>query len=122
MRAITTAAVEKFIKDGVPVGKPYATLRCGDRLSLRLQLTGSASWHFIYRAKGAGRGKSPITITIGPWPTIGVKTATEEARRLAGEVASGRDPRAQMREAKRRERAVVTVALDDYEAWITAAD
>ena len=54
MRAITTAAVEKFIKDGVPVGKPYATLRCGDRLSLRLQLTGSASWHELSPIFGDG--------------------------------------------------------------------
>ena len=37
---------------------------------------------------------------------------------LAGEVAAGGDPRADIRETKRRERAMVVAALDDYEAWI----
>jgi integrase len=111
VRAITTAAVEKFIKDRVPDGKPHVTLRSGDGLCLRVLRSGSASWQFVYRLKGGGRREPQRTVTIGAWPAIGVKTATEEARRLAGEVASGR-------EAKRRERAVVAVALDDYQAWI----
>jgi integrase len=118
MGVITTAAVEKFIKAGVPEGKPHVTLRSGDGLCLRVLPTGAASWQFVYRLKGGGRRVPQRTVTIGAWPAIGVKTATEEARRLAGEVASGRDPRAQIREARRRERAVVSVALDDYEAWI----
>jgi integrase len=116
--AITTAAIDKFVKEGVPDGKRHVELRSGDGLCLRLLPSGSASWQFVYRVKGAGRREPQRTVTIGAWPAISVKTATEEARRLAGEVASGRDPRAQIREAKRRERAVVSVALDEYEAWI----
>jgi integrase len=117
--SITITTVEKFVKSGVPEGKPHITLRSGDGLCLRVLPSGAASWQFVYRLKGGGRREPQRTVTIGGWPAIGVKTATDEARRLAGEVASGRDPRDQIREAKRRERAVVTVALDDYEAWIT---
>jgi integrase len=116
--AITTAAVEKFVKAGVPEGKPHVTLRTGDGLCLRVLPSGAATWQFVYRLKGGGRREPQRTVTIGSWRAIGVKTATEEARRLAGEVASGRDPRAQIREAKRRERAMVSFALDSYEAWI----
>jgi integrase len=117
--AITIAAVEKFVNAGVPAGKPHVTLRSGDGLCLRLLPSGSASWQFVYRVRGAGRREPPRTVTIGVWPRVSVKTAIDESRRLAGEVAVGRDPRAQIREAKRRERAAVAVALDDYEAWIT---
>jgi integrase len=116
---ITTTEVEKFVKAGVPDGKPHATLRSGDGLCLRLLPSGSDSWQFVYRLKGGGRREPQRTVTIGAWPAIGAKTATEKARLLAGEVARGRDPRAQIREAKRRERAVVAIALDDYQAWIT---
>ena len=53
--------------------------------------------------------------------TIDVRQAAEEAKRLAGEVAARRDPRADINEAKRRERAVVAAALDAYEKWTVAA-
>jgi integrase len=119
MVAITITMVEKFLKAGVPEGKPHLTLRSGDGLCMRLLPSGSASWQFVYRVRGAGRREPQRTVTIGAWPAVGVKTAIDEARRLAGEVASGRDPRAQIREAKRRKRAVVSMALDDYETWIT---
>lgn len=37
---------------------------------------------------------------------------------LAGKVAGGEDPRAQIKDQARRERAVLSAALDEYEAWI----
>jgi integrase len=117
MAAFTTAIVERFIKAGTPAGKPHVTLRDGSGLCLRLLPTGAASWHFVYRLRGAGRSGTQKTVTLGGWPAIHVRRAKEEAKRLAGEVAGGQDPRADIREAKRRERAIVSAALDDYKQW-----
>jgi integrase len=118
MTALTTTAVERFIKRGVSRGKPHASLRDGSGLCLRLLPTGVASWQFVYRLRGAGRAGTQKTVTLGSWPAIDVRHAAEEAKRLAGEVAARRDPRADINEAKRRKRAIVVTALDDYEAWI----
>ena len=118
MAGLTTTTVERFIKAGTPLGKPHATLRDGGGLCLRLLPSGAASWQFVYRLRGAGRSGTQKTVTLGSWPGIDVRKAAEEARRLAGEVAAGRDPRAEIRAAKRRERAVVALALDDYGEWV----
>ena len=102
----------------MPAGKPHATLRDGSGLCLRLLPIGSEPHGSSSIACAAlGRSGTQKTVTIGAWPALDVRKAAEEARRLAGEVAAGRDPRAEIREAKRRERAVVAAALDDYEAW-----
>jgi integrase len=118
-RKFTTAVVEAFIKAGVTAGKSYEPLSDGSGLCLRLYLTGTTSWLFIYRLRGAGRSGTQKYISIGAYPAVDVRKAAEEARRLAGEVAAGRDPRADIRETKRRERAVVAAALDDYKTWGT---
>jgi integrase len=118
MAAFTIAAVERFLKAGVPEGKPHATLRDGSGLCLRLLRSGAASWQYVYRLRGAGRVETQKTVTLGAWPAVDPRKAAEEARRLAGDVAAGRNPRAEIREAKRRERTIVAAALDDYEAWI----
>jgi integrase len=118
MAAFTTTAVERFRKAGVPHGKPHATLRDGSGLCLRLLPSGAASWQFVYRLRGVGRSGTQKTVTLGAWPAIDVRNAAAEARRLGGEVAAGRDPRADIREAKRRERAIVALALDDYGQWV----
>jgi integrase len=120
MAAITTTAAERFIRTGVPPGKPHVTLRDGAGLCLRLLPSGAASWQFVYRLRGAGRSGTQKTVTIGAWPAVDARRAAEEARRLAGEVAARRDPRADILEAKRRERSIVATALDDYEAWTTS--
>jgi integrase len=117
MATFTTTAVERFIKAGVPGEKPHTSFRDGSGLCLRLLPSGAASWQFVYRMRGAGRSGTQKTVTLGAWPAVDARKATEEARRLAGEVAAGRDPRADIRETKRRERAVVAAALDDYETW-----
>ena len=49
MATFTTTAVERFIKSGVPMGKPHTSLREGRGLCLRLLPTGAASWQFVYR-------------------------------------------------------------------------
>jgi hypothetical protein len=66
---------------------------------------------------GLGRAGTPKTVTIGAWPAVDVEKARREARALAGKVAERGDPRAEIREKKRRDRAVLAPALDDYEKW-----
>jgi integrase len=120
MAGFTATAVERFVRAGVPAGKPHATLRDGSGLCLRLLPSGSSAWQFVYRLRGVGRSGTQKTVTLGAWPSLDARKAAEEAKRLAGEVAAGRDPRADIRETKRRERAVLGSALDDYEAWTTS--
>ena len=120
MAAFTTTSVERFIRTGVPEGKPHASFRDGSGLCLRLLPSGAASWQFIDRPRGVGRSGTQKTVTLGSWPAIDVRRAGEEAKRLAGEVAARRDPRADINEAKRRERALVAAALDAYEKWTVA--
>jgi integrase len=116
--AITRDAVERFVRAGVVAGKPHASLRDGTGLCLRLLPSGKASWQFVYRLNGLGRAGTPKTVTIGGWPAVDVEKARREARALAGKVAERGDPRAEIREEKRRERAVVAAALGDYEKWV----
>jgi integrase len=118
MAVFTTTAVERLVKAGVPDGKSHVTFRDGTGLCLRLLPTGKATWQFVYRVRGLGRAGTQKTVTIGSWPVIEVERARKEVRTLAGKVAGGGDPRADMREAKRRCRAVVAALLDDYEKWI----
>jgi integrase len=115
---ITKETVGKFIKDGVPEGRPHATLRAGNGLALRLLPTGSASWQFVYRLPGLGRAGTQKTVTLGKWPEVDVKKAAELAKVHTGKVAAGADPRADIREEKRRERAVIGKALEEYEEWL----
>jgi integrase len=120
MAIFTTTAVERFVRAGVPEGKPHASLRDGSGLVLRLLPTGAASWQYVYRMRGLGRAGTQRTVTIGSWPAVTCMKAIAEARTLAGKVASGNDPRAEIREAKQRERTILAAALDDYEVWLTS--
>ena len=81
MAAFTTTAVERFIKSGVRMGKPHASLRNGRGLCLRLLPTGAASWQFVYRLRGAGRSSTQKTVTIGAWPAL---DRDRERRKWAG--------------------------------------
>ena len=79
MAAITKDDVERFVRTGVPTGKPHVSLRDGTGLCLRLLPTGKASWQFVYRVSGLGRIGTPRTVTIGPWPAVDVEKARREA-------------------------------------------
>ena len=116
--AITKDGAERFIRAGVPAGKPHATLRAGNGLALRLLPSGHATWQFVYRVRGLGRAGTQKTVTIGAWPAVDAKEAEGQARRFAGKVAGGSDPRADIREDKRRKRAVVETALSEYQTWL----
>jgi integrase len=117
---LTKTTIQKFLSGGVPDGKSQTVLWDGAviGLGLRLRLGGAASWMFTYRPKGASRTEPPRRVTLGQWPGVTLDAARTAARVKAGEVASGRDPAAELRDERNRERRVVAKALDDYEQYL----
>lgn len=73
------------------------------------------SWIFVYRPPGSGRSVSPQKIGIGAWPAVSVDAARRAAQIEAGRIARGENPAAERRESKRKEKATVAAALDEYE-------
>ena len=118
MAQVSAASAEKFIRAGVPAGKPHVSLRDGSGLVLRLLPSGVATWYFVGRLPGAGRAGTQRMVTIGRWPTIDFVTAKRLAAEIGGKVAGGIDPAAERREKLRQARTRLPVALADYEAWL----
>lgn len=115
---LTKTMVENAVAAGLPDGKAHMMLWDGARtgLGLKLRSTGAASWVYTYRPRGAGRGVASRTVTLGRWPDIGVDKARAAAEVHIGKIALGSDPAVEMRTERRRERAGLRLALDDYEA------
>lgn len=84
-------------------------------LGLRVRSGGSKSWVFLYRPAGAGRSMASQRVSLGKFPAVSLAAAREAARKFSGQVASGRDPAVERREAKRREKATLETALNSYE-------
>lgn len=82
---------------------------------LRCLAGGAKTWIYVYRPEGGGRGISSQTLKLGSWPNVSVDDARKAARVFAGTVAHGRDPAAERREERRRQKATLQTALDDYE-------
>jgi Arm DNA-binding domain len=82
---------------------------------LRCLSGGAKTWIYVYRAGDGGRNAPSQTLKLGSWPTVSVEDARRAARIQAGAVAHGRDPAAERREERRREKATLQIALDDYE-------
>ena len=101
----------------VPTGKKQVILWDGSVVGfgLRCYASGAKTWIYVYRAAGGGRKVQSQIFTLGSWPTVSVEAARKAARVHAGAVAHGRDPAAERREERRRERATLRIALDDYE-------
>jgi integrase len=114
---LTKAKIEKFILAGMPDGKTQAVLwdSAVTGLGLRLRAGGSASWMLTYRPRGAGRSETARKLTLGAWPSVSLDAARAAARAKSGEIALGRDPAAERRAERTRERRIVSQALDDYE-------
>jgi integrase len=114
---LTKAKIEKFISAGVPAGKSEAVVwdSAVTGLGLRMRQTGSVSWLFVYRPKGAGRSETSRKVTIGSWPSLSLDAAQAAARMKAGEVASGADPAASLRAERSRERRILRATLDEFE-------
>jgi integrase len=89
-------------------------------LGLRVRSSGSKSWVFFFRPAGAGRSVPSKRVSLGKFPAVSLAAAREAGRKLAGQVASGRDPAVERRETKRRERATLEAALSSYERNLEA--
>ena len=73
-------------------------------LGLRCLRGGAKTWIYVYRGGGGGRKTVSQTLRLGSWPEVSVDAARKAAQRHAGAVAHGRDPAAERREERRRER------------------
>ena len=89
-------------------------------LGLRVRSSGAKSWVFVFRPVGAGRSAAPRRVLLGKFPAVSLAAAREAARKFSGQVASGRDPAVERREAKRREKAALATALTAYERNLEA--
>ena len=100
-RALTEAVVRDA---AVPPGAKFATLRdpMVSGFFVRCYESGRRTFFFEYRPLGAGRAAASRTMMIGTYPTVSLKKAREIARAHAGAVASGQDPAAERRAARRR--------------------
>ena len=69
--------------------------------AVRILPSGARTFWFAYRTAGGRSGKNRM-VRIGTWPTVSLADARKAARKLAGQIADGKDPAAARAEAKRR--------------------
>jgi integrase len=81
----------------------------------RIRPSGGRTWIVAYRA-GRSRLAPKKRFTLGNVSVLPLGEARRLARTKLGEVATGRDPAAEVRQKARRERASLAPALDAYEA------
>ena len=84
-------------------------------LGLRCLPSGAKTWIFAYRSADGGRRANSQRLRLGSWPEVSVDIARKSARGHAGAVAHGRDPAADRREERRRDKATLRLALSTYE-------
>src|SRR5215207_8282565 len=64
-------------------------------LCLRVMASGFRSWTFRYRPKGAASLKR---VTLGPYPTLSLSQARDQAGRLRVAVREGANPQGELRD------------------------
>lgn len=88
---------------------------------VRARPSGAKTFIFAYRA-GGGRSARKQRYTIGKYGTLTLERARKDALRLAGDVASGRDPQAERiarrQERQRNELTVGTIAEEFIEKYV----
>ncbi|MEI7608733.1 MAG: integrase arm-type DNA-binding domain-containing protein [Rhodospirillaceae bacterium] len=105
----------------VPEGKTEHRLWDMKQPGLALRIGARAkTWVVVYRIDGAGRSRAPQTYRLGAFPAVSVADARRAAKAKMGEVARGNDPAGEKREQRRKEKATLAVALDDYEGALKA--
>ena len=117
---LTRTIIEDAIARGLPTGKAQTVLwdaRCVG-LGLKIRASGVHSWVYVYRPRGAGRSEPSKTITIGGWPVVTLDIARAKATALAGQTAEGKDPSAELRKARTREKRILSAAIEGYVASI----
>ncbi len=88
------------------------------QLVLRVSPAGRKSFSYQYFSVGVTRNRR---ITIGEYPAVRLKKARDQARELAGQIASGRDPAAERAEEKaktQQERSEVRTFDDVAELYL----
>ena len=117
----TPTLTERRIKAALAAGVARRhVLWSGDipGFGLKLWPSGSASWIYLYRPKGARRGTPASTLTLGGWPAVSLADARVAARIYAGKIAMGADPAAERRRQRAEPRRLLGKALDDYDAYL----
>ena len=92
-RHLTDPGIEKIAK--APKGKRIERFDSGaDGLALRITDRGKKTWCISYHFPDDSGGIKHHRYTIGPWPTIGIAQAREEARKVKEQAKAGIDPKA----------------------------
>jgi len=82
-------------------------------LGVRVLPSGSKTFWFMYRPRGAGRSANSRMVKINTFGTISLADARNTARDLAGQVSRKEDPAAERQEAKRRDSSTLRALLAD---------
>ena len=85
------------------------------RFGVRAYPSGRKTYLVTYRSGGGGRKAPQRKLALGDVDSISLADARKVAKQRLGEVAAGGDPSAARHEARRRERALLSAALDRYE-------
>jgi integrase len=98
MKAVIT---DKLIRALITKGQPHEpisdqTLR---GFGIRVSKVGSVSFFAMARRRGGGR--TPIRLSIGPYPVVSLAEARERARALLRDLSDGIDPRERKAEQQR---------------------
>ncbi len=102
-RHLTDPGIEKIAK--APKGKRIERFDSGaDGLALRITDRGKKTWCISYHFPDDQDRLKHHRYTIGPWPTMGVAQAREEARKVKEQVRAGIDPKAARAAAKAKMR------------------
>jgi hypothetical protein len=112
---LTEAKIESAVRAGTG-GKSQRIVWASDPvgLGLRIREEGSVTW--IYHYRPAGGAAKPLK--LGAYPALTLRAATAAAKAKAGEIALGRDPAAERRLERTRERRITSRALDEFELTI----
>ena len=85
------------------------------QLALRVRASGARTWIFQYRLD-TSRNAAPSRLKIGAPPAMMLEAARKAAQALVVRMAAtGADPVAERREAKRKSKSTLAVALDSYD-------
>jgi integrase len=113
-KALSQVAVERAV---CPAGKSEIILwdPTLPGFGARVRASGGRTWIVSYRT-ARSRVAPKKRLTLGDVKVLPLGEARRLARTKLGEIASGRDPAAEVRAKTRRERARLEPALDAYEA------
>lgn len=87
---------------------------------VRCYPTGLKKFILQYRANGGGRNAQQRRITLGVAGSVRLSDARAAAQKHLGEIAMGRDPQAERKEAVRADATRLDVLLDTYEKHLAA--